>query len=150
MAGQGVPAEALPLVLFSGGPAQAAMAAELRAGLYAEAPARLLDLAGLTGLPGAGIEDLLPAAFPADPLDRLERRPETRLGDVVVEDHPFGPQVEAWARAQGIALPADWRLAVTRRARALATGPEGFAADRLELWARLFDRPTADDAPAAA
>ncbi len=138
----------LPLVMLGGDAQALAMGAELRAGLYAGTPGRVLDLGALIGLPGAQVEDLLPPAFLADQLDRIERRPEVRLGDVLAHGLPFLPQVEDWAEAQGIALPADWRLTLARRARdaALAMGPQGFDAAVRDRWARLLAHLTEEGA----
>ncbi|MGY6412282.1 MAG: AAA family ATPase [Alkalilacustris sp.] len=135
----------LPLVMLGAG--QADMAAELRDGLYADAPDRVLDLGALIDLPGAEIEDLLPPAFLADQLDRVERRPEVRLGDVLAHGLPFLPQVRDWAEAQGITLPGDWRLMLARRVRdaALTLGPDGFDAETRDRWARLLARLAEDD-----
>ncbi|MBK5925890.1 hypothetical protein CCR87_00715 [Rhodobaculum claviforme] len=136
---------ALPLVLLGGD--DRALAQDLRAGLYADTPDRVLDLGTVIGLPGAQVEDLLPPAFLADQLDRIERRPEVRFGDVLAHGLPFGPQVEDWARAQGITLPADWRLTLARRARdaALALGPGGFDAAVRDRWAQLLARLSEED-----
>jgi hypothetical protein len=143
LAGQG---GTLPLVLL--GPDQGAMADELRAGLYAEAPERLIPLAGLTGVEGGTVEDLLPTGLMADQLDRLERRPEVRLADVIVEGQPFLPQVARWAASQRLTLPEDWRLGLARRVRdrALEMGPAGFSPARLDRWSELFGRLAAEDA----
>jgi energy-coupling factor transporter ATP-binding protein EcfA2 len=138
---------ALPPVLMGSGEGQAALAEDLRKGLYAEAPGRVLSMAALAGLTEAEVEDLFPAAFLADQLDRIERRPEVRLADIVVPGKPFLPQVEAWAATQRLALPADWRLLLARRVRteALTRGPAGFAPEALDRWASLFDRLTRAD-----
>jgi hypothetical protein len=132
----------LPPVLLSAGTAQARMGIELRAGLYAETPERVMELATLADLPGADVEDLFPADFLADQLDRIERRPETRLGDVLVEGQPFLQQAQGWAEAQQLTLPGDWRLVLARRVRtgALAGGPALFAPAVLDRWAALFLR----------
>jgi predicted ATPase len=130
----------LPLVLLAGDPAQRAMADELRAGLYATAPGRVLDLSALAGPRVASVEDLFPPALLADQLDRLERRPEVRLGDVVTDGAPFLPQVETWAAGEGLTLRPDWRGSLARRTRerVLDLGPDGFDPAVLALWTELF------------
>ena len=143
---------ALPFVLLAGDPAQRAMAEALRGGLYAEAPERVLGLAALAGPGVASVEDLLPASLLADQLDRLERRPELRLGDVVAAGRPFLPQVEAWASGEGLTLKPDWRVALARRTRdrALDLGPEAFDPATFERWAALFAALDEEEAAAAA
>jgi hypothetical protein len=116
------------------------MADELRAGLYATAPGRVLDLSALAGPRVASVEDLFPPALLADQLDRLERRPEVRLGDVVADSAPFLPQVEIWAAGEGLTLRPDWRGSLARRTRerVLDLGPDGFDPAVLDRWTELF------------
>ena len=136
---------ALPRILV--GPGRQAMAEELRVGLYADAPERVTDLSDLVGMPGADVEDLLPPDLLADQMDRMERRPETRLGDVIATDQPFLPQVARWAASQRLALPDDWRRTLARRVRdrALDLGPEGFSPVRMDRWSVLFGRLADED-----
>ncbi len=136
--------EQLPAILLADDADGRAMAADLRAGLYAEAGRQVLDLAEITGMAGARAEDLFPPAFLADLLDRIERRPETRMADVVAEGRPFVDQAEAWAAGQGIALPEGWRVELARRAklRALQRGPGAFEGDTVRTWKALFDSLT--------
>lgn len=92
---------------------------------------RLVRLDEIAGKPGATIEDLLPIADLAATLDRIERRPERMLADVIDPRRPFVAQVMDWAQAEGIVMAADWRLRLAERLRT-----------------RMLDRPAAPEADA--
>jgi hypothetical protein len=78
-------------------------------------------------IPGADmtIEDLFPIRDLAAQLDRIERRPDRLLSDVVRAGKPFVRQALDWATAEGITLPHDWRgqLAARMAQRLLDHGP---------------------------
>lgn len=87
--------------------------------------ARVTSLAALVPQSDATIEDLFPLADLAAQMDRVERRPERLLSDQVCAGTPFVQQALAWARAEGITLPQDWRQQLARRManRLLEAGP---------------------------
>jgi hypothetical protein len=77
------------------------MLRELRTGIYADEPAKLLNLEAYVGFKGAEIEDLLPAKFFAKIIDRFERSAEQPFEDEVLEGRPIVDQTLSWAKAQG-------------------------------------------------
>lgn len=101
----------------------------------------VLTLPGLIGRPRTSIEDLMPPAMLAETVDRLERRPETMLGDTLRADLPFVPQAESWARTGGVALHPDWRLDLARRMRdrLLTRGPEAVPAEMRARWREVIE-----------
>jgi hypothetical protein len=134
--------DALPRVLLDGDADGAAMADALRSDIYRDVPDRVLDVADLTGIKGASIEDLFPARFLAEEMDRIERTAELRLFDIVQRDTPFVAQVDAWVAEQGLKPGTDWREALALRAkrRALQVGVDGFDKDVLARWVEVFGR----------
>jgi energy-coupling factor transporter ATP-binding protein EcfA2 len=132
--------ETLPKILLDADAPGRKMAAALRSELYAEAPDRVLSVDQFVGFADAEVEDLFPAAFLADEIDRMVRDPDERLTDVIKDDRPFVGQVEAWVVARGHMLDAHWKveLAIKAKQRALNIGPERFDRDILARWERLF------------
>lgn len=132
----------LPLVVLDGDAAGQAVADALRTGIYAAHPDRVLDIAAMIGVAGAGMEDLFPQPFLAEEMDRIERTAETRLCDIVTTDAPFVAQVTGWAAEQGLKLSPQWRvdLALRAKRRALQLGVAGFDDAVVARWIRLFDR----------
>lgn len=93
------------------------------------------------GLAGATIEDLMPKEMLAAMLDRVERRPEQLFADIMDPAQPFVAQAEAWATAEGVSLPHDWRLRVAERARArlLGVGMAQIDTRTRAAWAQILD-----------
>lgn len=134
--------DTLPLVVLDGDAAGRTTADALRTGLYAAHPDRVLDVADMIGMDGAGIEDLFPQPFLAEEMDRIERTADTRLFDIVRADVPFVAQVTGWAGSQGLTLPPQWRvdLALRAKRRALRLGIAAFDDAVVTGWVEIFER----------
>lgn len=129
----------LPVVLLDGDEAGKRMAATLRQDLYAGSPARVLELASLTGLESSEIEDLIPCDLLAGEVDRLLRQANTEFRDVVRPTAPVVPQIEAWAIKQGVVLERDWKVELAKRVKkTLMTGSWQPGTEVLDLWQRVF------------
>jgi hypothetical protein len=134
--------EQLPISLSDDDKVGRSATRELREGLYAKAPERLLSLKDFV-FEGAEVEDLFPADFLADIIDRacgLERG-EQDIRDVIEVGKPFVDQVEAWAKTNKIDLPRHWKvdLALEAKKRALQRGIAKFNDQTVERWRNLFD-----------
>lgn len=132
--------EALPLVLLDGDSVGKRMAVDLRCSLYQEAPDRVLTVDQFVQFTDAEIEDLLPPTFIALVLDRWQRDPEESFSDVVQDGHPIVPQIEAWAKRNGVRLPPHWKVELAKRVKqqVLNKGSNMIDASTLEKWATLF------------
>ena len=108
--------------------------------LYADNPELVLLVGDFVDYADAEIEDLLPFGLLADEMDRIEREPEVRLGDVMREGEPFVGQVKAWASDHGIELTPDWKVKLAKRVkeRALTQGVGEFDDCVVKRWVRLF------------
>lgn len=115
--------------------------AELAAAMAIADEGRLVRLAEIAGRDEVTIEDLLPKARLAALLDRIERRPERMFSDVLVDWRPFVPQVQDWAREEGITLAPDWRLRLAERLRTqLLEGAGGAETEaHLDQWIKLLN-----------
>lgn len=132
--------EVLPKILLDADAPGRRMAAALRSELYAEAPGRVLSVEEYVGFADAEVEDLFPATFLADEIDRIVRDPEERLVDIIRHDAPFVGQVEKWTAERGHQLEAHWKvgLAIKAKQRALNVGPSKFGDVVLNKWACMF------------
>lgn len=132
--------EVLPKILLDADAPGRKMATALKSELYADAPDRVLSVEQFVGFTDAEVEDLFPAGFLADEIDRMVRDPDERLADVIQIDRPFVGQVEAWTAARGHQLDQHWKvaLAIKAKQRALNIGPGKFDEDTLARWERLF------------
>ena len=133
--------ETLPVMLLDADAAGKRMAKEIKSSLYVDKPERVLSVDEFVGYDNAEIEDLVPFNLLADEMDRIERRPETRLADVIRGGEPFVGQVEAWATNQGIELSQDWKVKLAKRVKeqALSIGIGRFNDDVVERWVQLFN-----------
>ncbi|KUF11986.1 AAA family ATPase [Pseudoponticoccus marisrubri] len=103
---------------------------------------RMVALDEVTGLRGAGIEDLVGFDMLAPLVDRVERRPDRLFVDVARPGLPLVAQVERWAAQEGVTLTADWRrdLALRGKARILDMDPAALPSDSLSAWETLLTR----------
>ena len=139
--------EVLPFVLTDGDAVGKKIANDLRNRLYQGAKERVLITDAYVDFADSEVEDLFPAAFMADVIDRWERRPEKPFSDIVQNGKPIVPQIEAWAKANDLAFVEGWKVDLSRQVkmRAISRGIAAFGPDTIAKWVQLF----ADFAPAA-
>lgn len=94
-----------------------------------------------SGIEGSEVEDLFPAAFVADAVERLYRGRTEDFGDVLRQGETIVPLIEAWAKSQDITLEPGCKVELSRlvKSRSLTARPAAFDAACLERWTRLFD-----------
>lgn len=134
--------ETLPIVLLDGDQMGARMAAELSSGLYKGEEKKVLSTDEFTTFKGSELEDLIPHQRFVDAVDRLFRNSEHQFSDVAAREKPIVPQVEAWAKREGIDLALGWKVEVARRLKPtlLAKGISDVDGDLVERWVQLFAR----------
>jgi AAA domain, putative AbiEii toxin, Type IV TA system len=132
--------ETLPTMLLDGDGAGNKMATDLKNGLYKSAKDRIFTTDKYVGFAGSEIEDLFPANFITEVVDRWQRQADVPFADVLSIGKPIVPQIEAWAKTQSITLDDGWKVDVAREAkrRALAA-KESFDKSVLAKWKELFD-----------
>lgn len=133
--------EELPVVLLDGDREGQRMARDLAGNLYADEPDKVLKTDEFAGYERSEVEDLLPAEFIAEVLDRWQRNTRVTFADVVKDGEPVVPQIEAWAEVQQLELSKFWKVELAKRAkqRALDAGLERFDEATVERWQRLFE-----------
>ena len=136
--------ESLPTVLLDGDEPGRRMAKELAGGLYGKENGKILCTDAFTEVEGSEVEDLLPVEFLAGVVDRWQRRPQVLFADLAKPGKPVVPQIEAWAKKQGLELPKFWKVELAKLAkqRALTVGLEKFENGTVERWERLFQTLT--------
>ncbi|MCI5048417.1 MAG: AAA family ATPase [Aquisalinus sp.] len=134
--------EVLPFMLLDDDGPGRQMRKTLSDSLYQQSPEKVLNVADHVGYENAEIEDLLPFELLANEMDRMEREPDTRLADVVVEGKPFVGQVEHWAAQQGVQLNPHWKVELATRVkqRALSKGISSFDDKTVQKWVDLFNQ----------
>ncbi len=134
--------EILPNVLLDSDSPGKKFADNLKHELYAANPERVLSVSDFVGFELAEIEDLFPASYLAEEIDRMERDPEERFSDVVQEGKPFVEQVERWAKRQDISMNPYWKvlLSIRIKQRALSRGIGDFPDIFVQKWVSMFEK----------
>jgi len=134
--------ETLPVVLLDGDQMGTRMAAELASGLYKGEEKKVLSTDEFAAFKGSELEDLIPHQRFVDAVDRVFRVSEHQFSEVAVAGRPIVPQVEAWAKREGIDLALGWKVEVARRLKPtlLAKGISDVDGDLVERWVQLFTR----------
>ena len=132
--------EPLPKILLGGDERGKRITGELKSGLYNSAEERVLSTDTYAGLAGSEVEDLIPASFLAQVIDRWERNTEIPFADVLRNGKPLLGQVEAWAETQDLALREGWKVEVAKRTKELALkrGVSAFDHATISRWVKLF------------
>jgi len=138
--------EILPSILLDGDDAGQRMARDLRNGLYQSEKKKIRTTDSYVAFENSEVEDLFPVDFFVGVVDRWGRRAETAFSEIVKAGEPIVPQIEAWARTEGIALSDGWKVELARetKKRALASNAK-FTAETIELWGKIFDDFLVDD-----
>lgn len=118
------------------------MAAELSSGLYKDEENKVLSTDEFAGFKGSELEDLIPHQRFVDAVDRVLRAPEQQFSEVASVGTPIVPQVEAWAKREGIELTPGWKVEVAKRVKTILLSKEieDVQADLVERWVQLFAR----------
>jgi energy-coupling factor transporter ATP-binding protein EcfA2 len=116
--------EVLPVMLLDGDTAGRKMATDLQNGLYQSAKQKILLTDKYVGFANSEIEDLLPTDFFASVVDRWGRRADVPFADGLQAGKPIVPQIEAWAKSQGVDLYDGWKVDVAREAKRRALAPK--------------------------
>jgi energy-coupling factor transporter ATP-binding protein EcfA2 len=134
--------DVLPMVLVDSDAAGAAFAASLKGTLYSADAARVLQVGEFVALPGAEIEDLLPAALLTAAVDRIFRNSESPFLDVYKPGSAIVPQIESWLKHENIVPHLGWKVDVARRVKQqmLAPGRPQATKSDLQTWQQLFSR----------
>ncbi|VWB59911.1 hypothetical protein BLA23254_02766 [Burkholderia lata] len=133
---------ALPVVFLDGDQVGSRMAAELRRGLYNGEERKVLSTDELVDFNGSELEDLIPNQRLVEAVDRIFRAPEQQFSEVAATGKPIVPQVDAWAKREGIELTPGWKVEIAKRVKAilLSKGINDVDDDLLERWVPLFAR----------
>ena len=133
--------EALPIALFDSDATGKATAQQLASSLYADAKERVLQVGTFTGLDGSEIEDLIPPDVLTQVVDRWQRGPEQSFADTHRPEKPVIPQIEAWAKANGVTLASpSWKVELAKRVKQalLSKNAKPIPADLMTKWETLF------------
>lgn len=131
----------LPVVLLDSDGPGVKYYKSLQDGLYSDCPDRVLQIGNYTGIEGSEIEDLIPTQIIAKAVDRMHKGSTEDFADVFNSSEPVVPQIEVWAKRNGVTLEKGWKVILAKRVKEilLTKGVSGVDDDTLERWTRLFN-----------
>jgi predicted ATP-dependent endonuclease of OLD family len=132
--------ESLPLALFDGDPIGLETLKNLKTSLYADAPERLLSITDFVTFSNAEIEDLFPAELIVKGVDSVFRTVDNPFADVYKPGEIMIPQIEAWAKNNGIKLELGWKVDVAKRVKQRILSGISIEETTVGVWQKLFDR----------
>jgi energy-coupling factor transporter ATP-binding protein EcfA2 len=133
--------ESLPYVVLDSDSAGVALAKQLSTNLYAGSAERILSTDSFTGLVGSEIEDLVPFSVMTGLVTRFLRGASEDFSDVAVAGKPIVPQVEEFAKKQGIILELGWKVEIAKLFTAkVLKNPEVIDEATAGKWKVLFDK----------
>lgn len=132
----------LPIVLCDGDAAGKELAKNLKAELYANTSNKVLLLSDFVKVANAEIEDLFPANFMSQIVDRYLKGPDDKPFTATTQAGAIIPQIKAYAVMHGIELKLGWkvdiaRLVKSRMADALEKYPTEWSPMQF-VWEALF------------
>ena len=132
--------ETLPVVLLDGDKAGKKMEAELRTSLYKGHEEKILSTDKFVDFEGSELEDLIPNLIFAQTVDRIFRSVDQQFAEVMISGEPVVPQVEAWAKHEGIELYLGWKVDVAKRVKTIMLSRGIAEVDKglIERWVKLF------------
>ena len=133
--------ESLPIALFDSDSTGKETARQLTSSLYVDAKDRVLEVATFTGVEGSEIEDLIPPDVLTQVVDRWQRGAEQGFVDKHQPGKPVIPQIEAWAKTNGVILDLpSWKVELAKRVKQalLSKNAKAISADYMTMWEKLF------------
>lgn len=100
-----------------------------------------MSIATFTGIERSEIEDLIPATILAKIVDRWQREPEEPFSDVAEDGKPIIPQIEKWAKRNGVVLSTGWKVDLSKRVKTylLDRSIQDFDESTVSRWKTLFE-----------
>lgn len=132
--------DVLPVMLLDGDAAGLKMAGDMRNGLYKDVKTRVIDTNDYVGFADSEIEDLIPQETIVSVLDRWQKSADHEFETIAKPGQPIVPQIEAWAKAEGVKLEEGWKVELARRVkeRLLSRGTKDIEPEVIDRWSKLF------------
>jgi hypothetical protein len=131
--------DVLPIALFdSDGPGLQTIK-NLKESLYAKDENRLLTVTDFLKLPDAEVEDLLPHDVVVKAVDSVFKAADTAFADSAKEGATIIPQIEAWARQNGIKLELGWKVDLAKRVKQRLLDSAKVPDEIVERWRSMFE-----------
>lgn len=133
--------EDLPLVVLDSDQSGVEAKKKLLSGLYKGSPERVIEIADFSDIPNCEFEDIIPISLMSRHLSRIFRDVEDEdIVDVLTKDQPVIPQIEQFAKRNGIELNKGWKVDLSRNVKQQILKAKDIPDEFVERWIQLFNK----------
>ncbi len=135
--------EKLPIIVVDSDSNGKLLAKNIKDDLYASQKDRVITIGDFLTKDLVEVEDLLPPKLIADIFSRTHRTDEIEFSDNVDDEIPIVPQMEMFAKSNGLTLHTGWKVDLGRAVKKkILASPSVLSSEskRIEIFKALFDK----------
>lgn len=133
----------LPIVIVDSDKSGKDAKAKLTSGLYKDCKNCILEVATFRDVDNAEVEDLIPFEFLKKGINKLFEsidEDDDQFEDVYDKSKPIIPQIEEFAKSNGIELEHGYKVQLAKTTKARILKSREIEADIIKSWKKLFDK----------
>lgn len=133
----------LPIVIVDSDKSGKDAKSKLTSGLYKDCKGSILEVASFTNVENTEVEDLIPIEYLQKGINKLFENiddEEEQFEEVYDKTKPIIPQIEAFAKSNGIELEHGYKVQLAKTTKTRILKAKGIDADVIKSWEKLFDK----------
>lgn len=133
----------LPIVIVDSDKSGRDAKTKLTSGLYKDCKDSILEVSSFRDVDNAEVEDLIPIEFLKKGIGKLFENideDEDQFEDVYDESKPIIPQIEEFAKSNGIELEHGYKVQLAKTAKVRISKAKGIDAEIIKSWEKLFNK----------
>lgn len=133
----------LPIVIVDSDKSGRDAKTKLTSGLYKDCKDSILEVSSFRDVDNAEVEDLIPIEFLKKGIGKLFENideDEDQFEDVYDESKPIIPQIEEFAKSNGIELEHGYKVQLAKIAKVRILKAKGIDAEIIKSWEKLFNK----------
>lgn len=133
----------LPIVIVDSDKSGKDAKTKLTSGLYKDCKNNILETSEYTIIENAEVEDLIPIDFLLNGINKLfgeVDEEEEQFEDVYDKSKPIIPQIEGFAKSNGIELEHGYKVQLAKAAKSKILKAKNIDPETIKVWKKLFDK----------
>ncbi len=133
----------LPIVIVDSDKSGRDAKTKLTSGLYKDCKDSILEVSSFRDVDNAEVEDLIPIEFLKKGIGKLFENideDEDQFEDVYDESKPIIPQIEEFAKSNGIELEHGYKVQLAKITKVRILKAKGIDAEIIKSWEKLFNK----------
>lgn len=133
----------LPIVIVDSDKSGKDAKTKLTSGLYKDCKNNILEMSDYINVENAEVEDLIPLDFLIKGINKLFEGlddEEDQFEDVYDKSKPIIPQIEEFAKSNGIELEHGYKVQLAKAAKTRILKTKDIDAETIKVWKNLFDK----------